>query len=90
MMSLWYRNAEFAESRDVGLWPDEGKQVLNFIQHEFITAQAAEITERALAAEVIRCLGETHLKRADGYRVAATDSRGGCSSVEGLAFTVEQ
>jgi hypothetical protein len=41
------RNPEFAESGDIGLSLDEGKQILNFIQQEFITAQAAEITERA-------------------------------------------
>jgi hypothetical protein len=37
------RNPEFAESRDIGLSLDEGKQILNFIQQDFITAQAAEI-----------------------------------------------
>jgi hypothetical protein len=64
-----------APDRDVditNLSPDSPgiKQVLNCIQSAFITAQAAE---RPIDAESTRW-AKTHLKRANGYRVAATET----------------
>jgi DNA-directed RNA polymerase subunit RPC12/RpoP len=61
------RNAEFTESGDVGLSLAEGKQILNFVQHEFITAQAAEITERARICP--RCGSRLVLKDVERRRV---------------------